>query len=303
MQNNDMKIQFSDIAGSAVSVFDFDFKYRWKDDLQPGRLKGVPEYIRDAEALKPQLIEYVTDLVEKYAPGAILMIDKSVKEELSSLRKLTDEDIGGDPRKICDYLRAKIVIRASANPDTAIEQIVALRNHLMFDPETTAYFDKFRNPCPEGGHRAFLAHRHFSNEDGISQIAEIQIAHEAFEFGPYDEAVKNLRLAERAVGACIKSGKQMSAHFLGEAQTAYNFIQKARYSANTEAAEKYHLNDPRLTGKEEENPVYHNDNVVAFSRAARNSRPLHAVGHRLQTAVSFLGEKSQVATVLRRVLG
>jgi hypothetical protein len=303
MKNNDMKISFDHSSGFSISVFDFPHEHNWKNDLQPGAPgKGVDGYIRDAEVLHSVFMDYLSDLVSKYAPDAFLMVEKSIKTEGSARRKLMDEDIMGDPSRIGDYLRAKIVIRASSNPDVALAQIETLRSHLMFDSGVTAYNDRFRRPCPEGGHRAFAVHRLFDNGDGVAQKAEIQVVHEAYEFGPYDEAVKRIRGAERAIAPCVKGDMhgKLTGHFLNEARMAYDFLQRARRSAHEEAAAAHGLNallDPDLKRQ----PTATLDNVVTFKPP--KSRPLQAVGRGLREAVGFLGEDSMVGSILRRVIG
>lgn len=238
---------------NAELYFEAPWESNWAADLQPARKTkpGVKntadETIRINRRLanlhKDQLVSDVEELVALYAPDAIIDKSSLVKSQASAKRKITtDENTGGVPEGVGDYLRIRITVK-NDDPAKAVHQIEALREQLIYDPRVTSYKDQFRVPCPEGGHRKFVANRTYGKGDEKIK-AEIQICHEGMETGPHDEAIKALRNCERELAPLVKTmqATKLSNHWGRGIKDMYYFVQEQRRAVNNEQATNCGLN-------------------------------------------------------------
>jgi hypothetical protein len=175
----------------------------------------IGSYVELAREARPALLEQIKSFL-KTSPNAVLKDDQEgektgyyslsdmdrliqeikdnpddprfLKSEQSAQRKMWDTDVFFEARKIKDYLRFQIVADEMGD-------IITLRHSVLNSPQTTSYKDQFRNPCKEGGHRAFKFHVHVEASHGTI-VAEGQIGHKALETL---DVVKHLRLSERSL--------------------------------------------------------------------------------------------------------
>ncbi len=227
------------------------WNFNWESDVQPAR--SLEENIALAATHRDALLEFARDLVAKYAPDAIIDDTHMVKDHASAVRKLSDETVHGDPAQIGDYLRIRITVRGD-KPAKAIRQIEDLREHLIFAQNVTSYKDQFRVPCPEGGHRKFVASVGFGGDKKSLIKAELQICHEHMEVGPYDDAIKALRDCERRLAPLVKTEKAtiLSSHWGKGMSNLYYHVQSLRRALNEEVAAGLGLNillNPELKGR------------------------------------------------------
>lgn len=232
---------------NANIYFESSWSDRWAEDLQPPRdidpssKKPIDAEIRINQKLaalhQPELLKDIQELVREYAPDAIIDFSDPIKSFASAKRKIdTDENAGGTPRGIGDYLRIRVIVRGD-DPAKAISQIEDLREQLMYDPQVTSYKDQFRVPCPEGGHRKFVANRKYGYGETALK-AEIQICHEGMETGPHDDAIKAIRKCERELAPAVKTmqATMLSTHWAKNVKDMYYFMQEQRRAINNEQA-------------------------------------------------------------------
>lgn len=256
---------FSNIANleqqrSQLDLVNTPWEHNWEEDRQSG--KGtVEDYVATAEQLSPLLVPRIKQIVE-HAERAVgipnsgieIMSENLVKSLKSATRKLSDENVRGNPSRIGDYLRAKIVVPAG---EDAIRFITALREEALTSPDTTSHRDNFRRPCPEGGHMGFKFHMLVAS--GNKSIkAEIQIAHEDMEHGPRAEAVHALRRSERNLSPGVKGDRaiKLTEHWARNFKQVYDATQELRRKLNEEIIREsglYVLLDPDLRRKYEFN--------------------------------------------------
>ena len=226
------------------------WNFNWETDVQLAR--SIEDNVALAAAYQAELLEFTRALVAEHAPNAIIDDSHMVKTLASAYRKMSDESVGGDPAQIGDYLRIRITVRGD-NKAEAIRQIEDLREQLTFSPQVSSYKDQFRVPCPEGGHRKFVASVGFGRGDKLLK-AEIQICHEHMEKGPYDDAIKALRDCERRLAPMVKSDKamQLTAHWGKGISDVYYHVQSLRRALNEEVAAGLCLNtllNPDIKGR------------------------------------------------------
>lgn len=226
------------------------WNFNWESDVQLPRT--IEDNVTLAGLYQQELLEFTRALVAEHAPDAIIDDSHMVKTTASAYRKMDDESVGGDPAQIGDYLRIRITVRGG-NPAKAVEQIEDLREQLTFSPLVSSYKDQFRVPCPEGGHRKFVASVGFGKGPELLK-AEIQICHEHMEKGPYDDAIKALRDCERRLAPLVKSNQatKLSAHWGKGISDVYYHVQSLRRALNDEVAAGLGLNallNPEIKGR------------------------------------------------------
>lgn len=282
---------------NARLYFEAPWTNNWEDDLQPARTikpgirNPADEAIRINQRLailhKDDLIADVEELVALHAPDAIIDKSSLIKTIASAKRKVaTDENAGGVPEGVGDYLRIRIIVR-NDDPAKAVHQIEALREELIYDPRVTSYKDQFRVPCPEGGHRKFVANRLYGEGDNVLK-AEIQICHEGMEVGPHDDAIKALRKCERELAPLVKTVKatQLSTHWGKGIKDMYYFVQEQRRAINNEQATSCGLNV--LLNPE----IKHRYDFDAAAKRGTNFKPHMANGfHVVERSVSFAASR------------
>jgi hypothetical protein len=286
------------------------WEHNWEEDRQ-GAGKTVEEYVTAAEQLSSLLVPRVKQLVEQAeqaagipASGVGIMDQNIVKSLKSATRKLSDENVRGDPSRIGDYLRTKIVVPSGKD---AIRLITALREEALTSPNTTSYRDNFRRPCPEGGHVGFKFHMLIASGDK-SIKAEVQIAHEDMERGPRAEAVHALRRSERNLSPGVKGERaiKLTEHWARNLRQVYDATQELRRKLNEEIIREsglYVLLDPDLRRRYEFNkeglpePVIQESIVQTLAK-----KGWRMVGSALEDAAKILPPRSAFGEALDKLI-
>lgn len=162
------------LSATHASIAQATWNWNWEADKQT-TIRTVAEYLELGRGLRGAMLDHIEGIMS-IVPGVSLK-DESGKEykladlpklreelttnpddtrfmktQMSATRKLTDVSINQQPERIRDYLRFQIIC-------DDVQDVQATRAVIQSGKMgMTSQKDRFRHPCPEGGHRAYLYH-------------------------------------------------------------------------------------------------------------------------------------------------
>ncbi len=206
-------------------------------------------YIEDAHARRPAYLEMAEAFTRACGPGAKL-VPPSVKGQASATRKMWDRTSSsfGQPEKITDYLRCRVLIPVTKNSNNA--QLNDAIDRLFDHPQTVGHKDRIWRPNA-AAFRAVNAHM---DQDG--HIAELQIVPDDGEGynAKINLVTESLRTSERGLRdaeAVIASGSPdaRGAKMVSQAEMMIGGIREFRKALHDFAAARIGVDtmiDPAL---------------------------------------------------------
>lgn len=229
------------LSATHASIAQATWNWNWEADKQT-TIRTVAEYLELGRGLRGAMLDHIEGIMS-IVPGVSLK-DESGKEykladlpklreelttnpddtrfmktQMSATRKLTDVSINQQPERIRDYLRFQIIC-------DDVQDVQATRAVIQSGKMgMTSQKDRFRHPCPEGGHRAYLYHA-VVGEGAKTLKFEGMICLRAIEEFGVD---KSLRNAEREFNRAATDGgiKRTRAPVLTEASDKLRELRKA----------------------------------------------------------------------------